>query len=199
MDMKRCRNPNHPKKGSFIKVEPIRSTRKIQRIKKILYDNPRNYCLFVLGINSAYRASDLLSIRVRNVKHLQPNGELELKEKKTQKNRRVNLNKACIEAIQRLLKSRPYNDDDYLFLGQRGRLTVSTLSFLVKSWCREENLPGNYASHTLRKTWGYHQRATFKTPLPILMEAFRHSPQRQTLDYLCVNSEEIKSIYQNEI
>ena len=24
----------HPKKGSFIKVEPIRSTRKIQRIKK---------------------------------------------------------------------------------------------------------------------------------------------------------------------
>ena len=144
MAIKRGKNPNHPKKGSSIRVDPIRSVRKIQRIKKILYHKPRDLCLFTLGINTAFRAGDLLSIKVQDVKHLKPGDELLLKEKKTQKNRRVNLNKVCIEAIQRLLQSSPYNNEDYLFLGQRGKLTVSTVNFLVKSWCREEGLIGNY-------------------------------------------------------
>ena len=199
MAMKKGYNTNHPVTGCSIKVEPIRSMRKIKRIKAVLKDKPRDSCLLILGINTAFRASDLLSIRVKDVKNLRPGDELEMKEKKTQKNRRVNLNPACVDAIQALIASRDFNDDDFLFTGQRGRLTVPTVNALVKSWCQEEGLEGNYGAHSLRKTWGYHQRATFKTPLPVLMEAFRHSSQRQTLDYLCVQPEEIRSLYQNEI
>jgi hypothetical protein len=78
-------------------------------------------------------------------------------------------------------------------------LTVPSVHRLVKGWCRDINLKGNYGSHTLRKTWGYHQRVTFGVGLPELMVAFNHSTQRQTLDYLCVQPEEIKNIYQNEL
>jgi integrase len=195
-------NLNHPKKGSHISVEPIRRQKDIKLIKKILQDSPRNLCLFILGINTNLRASDLLKIKVEQVQHLQPGEEITLKEKKTQKQRRINLNRACIEAIQNLLKSIKYEDDDFLFLSNRkdrNALTVSSLSTLVKKWCKDINLKGNYASHTLRKTWGYHQRVTFGVGIPELMVCFNHTSQKQTLDYLCVQPEEIKNIYQNEL
>nr|WP_319392858.1 tyrosine-type recombinase/integrase [uncultured Desulfobacter sp.] len=196
------KNLNHPKKGSHISVEPIRRQKDIKLIKKILQDSPRNLCLFILGINTNLRASDLLKIKVEQVRHLQPGEEITLKEKKTQKQRRINLNRVCIEAIQNLLKSIKYEDDDFLFLSNRkdkNALTVSSLSTLVKKWCKDINLKGNYASHTLRKTWGYHQRVTFGVGIPELMVCFNHTSQKQTLDYLCVQPEEIKSVYQNEL
>ena len=42
----------YPKKGSTIKVEPIKSLRDIATIKRLLADRPRDYALFVIGINS---------------------------------------------------------------------------------------------------------------------------------------------------
>jgi len=125
--------------------------------------------------------------------------EITLREQKTGKERRVSLNKACIETINRLLASRNYQDSDFLFLGQRGPLTVPYVNYLVKSWCRAINLKGNYGSHTLRKTWGYVQRVHFGIGLPELMTVFGHATQRQTLAYLCVQPDEVKSVYSNII
>ena len=193
------RPKNHPKKGSSIKVEPIRDLKAIRTIKKLLAGHPRNYCLFVLGINTAFRAGDLLSITAGQVRDLGVGDHLEVREQKTGKLRRVTLNRAAVEAIQQLLESREFGDDDYLFSGQRGRLSVSYVTRLVKGWCREINLKGQYASHTLRKTFGYHQRVTYGVALPILVELYGHATQRQTLDYLCVQDEEIRDVYMNEL
>jgi integrase len=193
------KNPNHPPKGSNITVEPVRAIKDIQSIKKLLADKPLYSAIFIIGINTNLRAGDLLDLKAGKVRGLKPMDEISIKESKTGKPRRVSLNKACIEAINRLLASGPYQDDDYLFIGQRGRLTVPTVNRLVKSWCRAFHLRGNYGSHTLRKTWGYHQRVTFGRGLPELMVVFNHSTQKQTLDYLCIQPEEIKSIYANVI
>jgi integrase len=196
--MAQSMNKNHPKKGSQIKVEPIRETKDINLIKKHLSNKPRDLTLFVLGINTNLRASDLLRLTVGQVKHLNEGEALEINEKKTGKPRHITLNKACITAIQALLGSSEYQDGEYLFKSQRGAvLTVSTVSNMVKGWCREINLRGNYGSHTLRKTWGYHQRVTFDTDLPRLMVCFNHSTQKQTLDYLCIQADEIKDVYMN--
>jgi integrase len=197
--MKKGENYNHPKKDSTIKVDPIKDKKHIQTIKKLLADKPLDFALFTVGINTNLRASDLLGIKVGQVKDLNPNDEIVLNEKKTKKERRITLNKACVSAIQQLLASREYQDDDYLFTGQRGVLTVPTVNQKVKSWCRASNLKGNWGSHTLRKTWGYHQRVTFKTDLPTLMVCFNHSTQKQTLDYLCIQPQEIRDVYENEL
>lgn len=191
-------NYNHPKKGSQIKVEPIRKRKDIDLIKKLLSDKPRDLALFILGINTNLRASDLLRLTVGHVKHLKEGDALEINEKKTGKPRRVTLNKACIGSIQALLEAGGYQDVDYLFKSQRSAvLTVPTVSNMVKAWCNEINLKGNYGSHTLRKTFGYHQRVTFGVDLPTLMVCFNHSTQKQTLDYLCIQAEEIKDVYMN--
>ena len=135
--MKQGENYNHPKEGSTTKVDPIKSKKHIRTIKKkLLADKPLDYALFVIGINTNLRASDLLRIKVEQVKDLNPNDEIVLNEKKTKKERRITLNKACISAIQGLLASREYKDEDYLFTGQRGVLTVPTVNAKVKSWCR---------------------------------------------------------------
>jgi integrase len=193
-------NPNHPKKGSQIKVDPIKRQKDIKAIKKILAHKPRDFALFTIGINTNLRASDLLRLKVGQVSDLKAGDAVEIKEKKTSKSRRITLNKTCISAIQTLLSSKQYQDDDYLFQSQRRDvLTTPSVHKLVKSWCSEINLKGNYGSHTLRKTWGYHQRVTFGVDLPRLMVCFNHSTQRQTLDYLCIQPEEIKDVYENEL
>jgi integrase len=198
---KKGQNPNHPEKGSKIKVEPIRKLKDIKSIKKQLNDNPRNYCLFAMGVNTALRAGDLVNIKVGDVRHLKAGDTLELKEQKTKKNRQVTLNKTVVDAIQCLIKDEKLKDNESLFKGQRGNqaLTVPSVHRLVKSWCKSINLKGNYGSHTLRKTFGYHQRVTFSHDLATLVDVFGHSSQKQTLQYLCIQSDEIKSVYLNEL
>jgi integrase len=197
--MRKGENFNRPERGSQIKVEPIRRKKDIQSIKKLISDSSRDQALFTIGINTNLRASDLLSIKAGQVRDLKPGDSIQMKEKKTGKFRMVTLNKACIQAIQKLLDSAPHKNVDPLFLGQRGPLTVPSVHRLVKSWCRAINLKGNYGSHTLRKTWGYHQRVTFGTDIPRLMICFNHSTQKQTLDYLCIQPQEIRDVYENEL
>ena len=197
--MQKGQNYNHPEKGTTTKVDPIKDKKHIQTIKKLLVDKPLDFALFTIGINTNLRASDLLSIKVHQVKDLNPNDEIVLNEKKTKKPRRITLNKACTSAIQGLLASRKYQDKEFLFTGQRGVLTVPTVNQKVKSWCRAINLKGNFGGHTLRKSFGYHQRVSFGTDLPTLMEIFNHSTQKQTLTYLCVQPDEIRNVYENEL
>ena len=198
-------NPNAPKKGSQIKVEPIKRLEDIELIKRTLEDKPRDLALFTIGINTNLRASDLLRIKVGQVLGLQAGDGLEIKEKKTGKLRRLTFNRSCAEAAENLLRSHRRKlrfGGDYLFQSQKGigrPLTVPAFSSLVKSWCRLVKLKGNYGSHTLRKTWGYHQRKTFGVDIPTLMVCFNHSNQRQTLEYLCIQPEEIRNVYRNEL
>ena len=192
------RNLNHPKKGDRIKVEPIKDLKDVKLIKKMLADRPRDLALFVTGCNTNLRASDLLRLKVSQVKDVSPGETIVIKEKKTGKSRKVTLNSAVVEALRGLLAVHPGDTDD-LFVGQRGPLTVPTVHAMVKGWCRDINLRGNYGSHTLRKTWGYHQRVSFGVDLPRLMVCFNHTSERQTLDYLCIQPEEIRDVYENEI
>jgi len=198
--MKKGENFNHPRKGSKLKVAPIRELKNIRTIKALLKDRPRDLAIFTIGINTNLRACDLLQIRAGMVRGVKSMDEIEIKEQKTGKLRRLNLNAGCADAIRGLLASAPFKDEDFLFRSQRGPvLTVSSVNRLVKEWCQVINLRGNYGSHTLRKTWGYHQRVTFGRGLPELMVCFNHSTQRQTLEYLCIQPEEIRSVYENQL
>ncbi len=197
--MEKGQNYNRPKPGSRIKVEPITDLKAIAGIKAMLQDKPRDLCLFTLGINSSLRASDLLRIRIGQVRHLKAGEDLEVIEKKTGKTKRITLNKGCVDTIQALLKAHPAEDHEVLFRGQRGPLTVPYVNNLVKGWCKALRLKGNYGSHTLRKTFGYHQRKTYCVSLPILVDIFNHSSQKQTMDYLCIQPEEVAEVYLNEI
>lgn len=198
--MKTGCNSNHPKKGASIKVQPIRHTSDIDIIKHYLRNDPRNLCLFTLGINTAYRASELLSLTIRQVENLKKGDVLEIKQSKNNAYRATVLNGVTVEAVQNWLVHHPcgHKPDAPLFISQRFRhrsLSVSAVNQLVKAWCRNIGLRENYGSHTLRKTWGYHQRIKNKASVALLMCAFGHATEAQTLEYLCILSDEIKRLY----
>lgn len=193
---------NHPRKGSSIRVEPIRSQKDINLLKKLLAGSTRDLALFTVGINTNLRASDLLSIRVGQVRNIDTGGHFTIKEKKTGKSRTITLNRSANTIIALLLSTMPdAQDDEWLFRSRKGggRLTVSYLSQLVKQWCSDINLRGNFGSHTLRKTWGYMMRTVHGVDIPTLMTVYNHSTQRQTLQYLCIQPEEIRDCYMREV
>ena len=82
-------NPNHPEKNSQTKVDPIKSIKDIKSIKKLLKNNLRDYALFIIGVNTNLRASDLVNITVQQVQDLKPGDDLVLTEQKTGKERRI--------------------------------------------------------------------------------------------------------------
>uniref|UniRef100_I2Q1F8 Site-specific recombinase XerC n=1 Tax=Desulfovibrio sp. U5L TaxID=596152 RepID=I2Q1F8_9BACT len=199
-DWKQVRN-NHAAKGSRIAVGPIKGKKDLATIARLLADRPRDHALFVVGIHTALRASDLLALTAGDVRAIlaDPDDGDVIREIKEHKLRRISANKAVREAVERLLASRPYQDAELLFQGKRGRLTTSWLRRMVIGWCEAINLRGHFGSHTLRKTWGYHMRVTCGVDIPTLMAVFGHATQKQTLDYLCIQPEEIRSVYAYEL
>jgi integrase len=192
-------NPHRPAPGSSIKVQPIRFKKDIETIKNNLAGHPRDLCLFTLGINTAFRANELLSIRVSQVSNLKVGDVLDLRQSKTRAYRQVTLNRKGVEAIQGLLRSRDYQAEDFLFFSRWGdRLGVPEVSRKVKQWCEAIHLDGNYGSHSLRKTWGYWQYRR-GTPLPLLMQAFGHQTQQQTLAYLGIQAKDVAQIFEMEL
>jgi len=205
----RGRNLNHPQTGDAIKVDPIRDLTAVRLIKRRLLQSGkhRNYCIFVMGINMAWRANELLSITVGQVRSLEVGDLLELKQSKNGKYRAVPVNKTVVAAIQTWLAlyenygaGTLLGGKAPLFPSQKGgTLGVPALCNLVKKWCAETELEGNFGSHTLRKTWGYHQRTSFGSPIPLLMKAYGHSSESETLRYLGIQASEVSALYSWEL
>ncbi|MBP7566654.1 MAG: tyrosine-type recombinase/integrase [Burkholderiaceae bacterium] len=188
-------------KPHHVATDPIRDKRTIGVIKKQLADNPRDFALFTIGTNTAFRGSDILALNVGDVRHLQPGEAITRKEKKTGKRRMVTLNGAVIGAIQAYLAQTPdIADDEPRFRGfKRGtRLTIETLGRLTKRWCEGAGLEGSYSAHSMRKTWAHH---SYKdgADLALIQQALNHSSQAQTLTYIALQSSELKALYMKEI
>ena len=198
--MEKGQNTNRPAEGSSISVEPIRQKKHIADLKTLLKDKPLDHCLFITGINTNLRASDLLSLKVDEVKNLKPGDSFEVKERKTKKKKRVNLNKAVVDSIQNLVRNGKCQNGDFLFIGQRGNvLSVPSLNLKIKRWMKRLNIKGNYGCHTLRKTWAFQQYKHNNATLPQLMKALNHSSQAITLRYLGIQEKELADLYAYEV
>ena len=130
---------------------------------------------------------------------MRPGDVLEIKEQKTRKHRRATLNHAAWVALDDWLRVHPRRKepDAPLFLSFRRNapLSVSSVNRMVKAWCQEIGLHGRYGSHTLRKTWGYHQRKCNDIPVPVLMRAYGHTSEAQTLTYLFIQERELRDLF----
>jgi integrase len=189
---------NHPKAGDCIAVDPIRKLQDVAEIKDYLKDKPRDLALFITGINTSLRASDLVRLTVGQFRGLKVGDHLLLKVKKTQRNHLVTMNRAVLETVAPLLEAA---DDQPVFRSAKtgGALTVPAVHKLVKSWCRDCGLRGNFGSHSLRKTWAFHQLSTFKASEEVISEALGHASVRVTRRYLGIQSEDVQTLYMNEI
>lgn len=96
---------NGIKAGTKISVEPVRKTKDINTISKLLVDSPRNHLLWIMGINNGIRAIDLVRIKVGDVANLKPGGTLGITESKTGKKNTLVINKSVHRILQKYLEA----------------------------------------------------------------------------------------------
>lgn len=184
------------------KTDPIRSLHEIMAIKELLEERPRDLLLFTLGINNGLRISDILQLKVYQLKNLHPGEYIYIKEVKTGKQNIINMNKSVYKAFKKYVKAYRPRDEDYVFKSRQGGnrpITKNRAWQLVNEWAKTLNLEGNYGTHTLRKTFGYVQRKYYGVSYEILCKRFNHSNPATTMLYLGITADEVTEILQNEI
>ena len=75
----------------------------------------RNYMIFLIGLNTAFRAEDLLQLRVKEVEK----GYVSIKENKTGKMQNFRMNKNLHNEITEYINYMKLTSSDYLFMGQK--------------------------------------------------------------------------------
>ena len=144
----------------------------------------RDEFLFTLGINSGLRISDLLPLRVCDVKD---KTHITIKEKKTGKEKRFKINSNLRTVIDEYIRS--MNDGNYLFASQKTGLPIrreqayKILNNVAKQIGLEE-----IGCHTMRKSFGFHFYQKTRD-VALLQELFNHSAPSVTLRYIGINQD----------
>ena len=165
-------------------VQPIRDPEKILEIKNtLLKKSKRNYMIFVLGVNTGLRVSDLVKLKVKDVKDHE---HIIITEKKTGKDKRILITPTLKKEIKGYIIN--LYDDDYLIQG-RGKNPLSRFMVykILKAAAKECGLR-EIGTHTLRKTFGYHFYYKYKN-IAMLMDLFNHSSEKVTLRYIGINQD----------
>lgn len=180
-------------------VQPIRDKRKLEEIKEELKKNgTRDYMMFLTGINSGMRVSDIIRLNVDDVRN--PDGTMKehitIIEKKTKKIKKFPL---CNNLLVEMEKyTRNMTQGEFLFESRKGEnkpITTTQAYRIIKNAGRKVGIE-NIGTHTMRKTFGYHHYKKFKD-IALLQEIFNHSSPSITLRYIGINQEEIDSSYEN--
>ena len=171
-------------------VEPIRDKRKIKQVKSILKKTGfRNYLMFLLGINSGLRISDILKLKVKDVKNVD---FIEIKEQKTQKYKRFPITN-CYKPLLDKYTEDMY-PEDWLFNSKKGNHSITRIQAyrIISRACRKAGITNKIGTHTLRKTFGYHFYQE-KKDVALLQTIFNHSTPTVTLRYIGINQDMIDS------
>ncbi|HDR7612893.1 TPA: tyrosine-type recombinase/integrase, partial [Bacillus mycoides] len=148
----------------------------------------RDYILFLIGINTGLRVSDLLKMEADEILKLKrkKRKEFRVKEGKTKKERIINITSIFEEVL-------PYAEDlksNWLFPSRKGDKPISKIQAY-----RQLQKAGDFAgveslgTHTMRKTFGYWFYKQTKD-IAMLQEILNHSTPQITLRYIGINKEE---------
>jgi integrase len=166
-------------------VHPIRDIEKIAAMKEeLLKTGRRNWFLFVLGINTGLRISDILKLKVKDVKG---KSHIMIYEQKTGKYKRFKINRELRQHI--LSYTADMDDEDYLFRSFRSQFPIKRVqAYKILNRVAKKIGISEIGTHTLRKTFGYHFYQRTKD-VALLQEIFNHSSPSVTLRYIGINQD----------
>lgn len=182
-------------KGIAQTVEPIRDKKQIEKMKKYLMNhNERDYVLFVVGINSGLRISDLLKLRVEDV---QGKDRVILTEQKTGKVKNFRLGDGSIRAIKSYLKNTGMTEG-WLFPSRKGDNPITRIQAyrIINDAGVVAGVKDNIGTHTMRKTFGYHAYRQ-GVDIAMIMQTLNHSSASITKRYIGITQDELDEVYVN--
>lgn len=162
------------------------------------YQAYRNYILFLIGFNTAFRAEDLLQLRVKDV----IKGYVSIKENKTGKMQNFRMNKQLHEEITKYIETYELKNNDYLFMGQKKKdtfqgktknilypITRQNTRLIFRKVAEAVGIDFKFGLHSLRKTFGYMYILNGGN-LITLMKMYNHEEPSTTLLYVMWNRED---------
>lgn len=168
-------------------VEPIRDPNMIEAILKHLKaQNERDYIMFLVGIYSGLRISDILQLQVKHIH----DKDIRIREKKTGKQRKIALNRRLRGPLKEYIEGK--DEWEYLFKSREGfnqpiqRNRAYRIIKDLENYFRMDAV----GTHTLRKTFGYHYYQATKD-VATLQKIFNHSHPNVTLHYIGIIQDDI--------
>lgn len=169
-------------------TEPIRNRDTLKEMAKhFKNNNDRDYVLFALAVYSGLRITDVLNLKVKDVKN---KSEFILVEKKTGKRKTLNINPNLQNILKTFIKNK--EDNEYLISSRDSGdkpLTRIRAFQIMQDIGDKFNI--RISPHSLRKTFGYFHYKTNRD-IVLLQKIFNHSHPEVTFRYICVNSETTK-------
>lgn len=197
-------------------ADPIKDMRDIMRLSDWYIQNGkyRDNMLFITGINFGLRVSDLRRLRFgdlidSNMMFKETFEVFEIKTRNTRvqkRNRHVTINNAVIEAVTLYLEHTPgITLDTYMFRSESNNgsgnnvpIHNNSVDEILKKGARAVGITSKVSTHTLRKTFGYHQMVMSNNDprkLMLLSKMFGHASVSVTMDYIGFTNEEICEAY----
>lgn len=188
-------------------AEPIRKSAQLERFKRFYLEedyHPRNHLLVIMGLNTALRISDMLSLTWQDVYHFEMHGfhsHLALTEQKTGKQTRIFMNRSLVEALQNFLDAEggaeKIEREAFLFQGRHGAPLSRTQAWrIIKKTAEICGIEGIISPHSLRKTFGYTAWKKGMAPA-VLMNIFNHSSYEITKRYLGITQEDRDEVFRD--
>ncbi len=187
-------------------VNPIKDVKKIRRVKRLMKKdgNYRDLLMFTLGINAGLRISDILNMKWKDLlmKDGRIKDEVRVKEKKTGKTKIFPLNGAVKRAIETYMEnSKNIEYNSYVFMSRKKSKEgkpqpISRVAAWqsINKYCKMAGIEQNVGTHTLRKTFGYHQYKN-GTDIAMLQKMLNHSSPQVTLRYIGIEREKLNARY----
>lgn len=152
--------------------------------------------VWVFGVNTALRISDLLSIKMADVARREV---LALVESKTGKSRTIELNERALEVVNRRLAEHP--EHIYLFQSESNRARSLAKPVTRQSVARAFQEVGkilgiHLGTHSMRKSLG---RAMFdeNRPLELISKTLNHASTGVTMRYIGIEKRDIQQVYRD--
>lgn len=173
-------------------VEPIREVEWQDEFETYFKENnQRNYILYVFGIETGLRISDMLPLRKKDV----IGSHLNMVEKKTKKQKRIKLSQFLKDELDKY--TRNMRNVDFLFpsqkktdLGKPKAISRIRVDQILKDAAEAIGYYETISAHSLRKTFGYNFYREFGD-VASLMKIFNHSRETVTLFYIGVGQDDI--------
>ena len=167
-------------------VEPIRDMDLVMDVADYLKSkNERDFVLFMFGIYTGLRISDILKFRVRDVRG---KDAVYIREKKTGKEKRFPINPELKPIVERYIDGK--KDYEYLFRSPNypNKPISRQQAYNILAQAAKAFGMDGIGTHTLRKTSGYHMYQQTHDAVT-LKEIFNHSDISVTLRYIGINQD----------
>lgn len=167
-------------------VEPIRDMNLVLDVADYLkVRNERDYVLFMFGIYTGLRISDILKLRVRDVRG---KDYVYIRENKTGKEKRFPINAELKPIIINYIKGK--KDFEYLFKSPNypNKAISRQQAYNILTDAGKAFGISTIGTHTLRKTFGYHMYQQTHDAITI-KDILNHSHLSETLRYIGINQD----------